>query len=74
MLYIKPEKYSFAQQEVSFLNLRMVKAIENWLIPKKVTELRSFLGLANYYRKFIKDYFRIAAPLSNLLKKDHGWE
>lgn len=72
-LYVKKEKCAFAQWEVTFLGhivgkgkLRMdeskVMAIQEWEPPKKVPELRSFLGLANYYRKFIKGYSAIAAP------------
>ncbi|GMI83616.1 hypothetical protein HRI_002030900 [Hibiscus trionum] len=84
-LYIKREKCSFAQQEVPFLGhiigggkIRMdpskVRAIDDWEPPTKVTELRSFLGLANYYRKFVQGYSAVATPLTELLKNDKVWE
>ena len=50
-----------------------VHAILNWPSPSKVTELKSFLGLANYYRKFIQGYSKKVASLINLLKKDKKW-
>ena len=50
-----------------------VKAIKEWEAPTKVTELRSFLGLANYYRRFISGYSAKAAPLTELLKKNKPW-
>ncbi|KAG8472442.1 hypothetical protein CXB51_035290 [Gossypium anomalum] len=49
-----------------------VQAIVNWELPTKVTELRSFLGLANYYR--IEGYSKITIPLMDLLKKGKVWD
>ncbi|KAK9148304.1 hypothetical protein Scep_007061 [Stephania cephalantha] len=83
-LYVKKEKCEFAAQTISFLShvvgqgqLQMdpekVRAIMEWPNPTKVTELRSFLGLANYYRRFVEGYSRRVAPLTDLLKKDRAW-
>ena len=46
-----------------------VEAIENFPLPETKREIRTFLGLTGYYRKFIPDYATIAAPLSDLTKK-----
>ena len=51
-----------------------VEAIVKMLPPTDVSELRAVLGTANYYRKFVKDYSTIAAPLNNLLRDDVAWE
>ncbi|XP_025612030.1 uncharacterized mitochondrial protein AtMg00860-like [Arachis hypogaea] len=84
-LYVKKEKCSFVRDEVHFLghiikggtlcmDQGKVKAIKEWEPPNKVSELRSFLGLANYYRRFIKGYSAKAVPLTDLLRKNHTWE
>ncbi|XP_042968946.1 uncharacterized protein LOC122301604 [Carya illinoinensis] len=84
-LYVKKEKCSFALNEVHFLGHKIqggklsmeegkIEAIKKWDPPTKVTELRSFLGLVNYYRRFIKGYSTRASPLTDLLKKNRAWE
>ena len=84
-MYVKKEKCEFSQTEIKFLghlisksHIRMdgakVASIRDWLAPTKVTELRSFLGLANYYRRFIIGYSKIAFFLTYLLKKEREWE
>ena len=51
-----------------------VEAILSWKQPKNVSEIRSFLGLAGYYHRFIEDFSRIARPMTQLLKKDKKFE
>nr|GFB21668.1 uncharacterized protein [Tanacetum cinerariifolium] len=83
-LYVKLEKCTFTQDEVEFLGHKIkdgglmmdgakIKAIQEWEPPTKVTELRSFLGLVNYYRRFIMGSSAIASPLTDLLKKNQAW-
>lgn len=52
---------------------RKVEAITDWEEPTTVQEVRSFLGLENYYRRFVEGYSKIVAPLTNLLKKNIPW-
>jgi hypothetical protein len=82
-LYAKFEKCKFGVVEVDFLGHRVtqeglkmddhkVKTILDWEPPRSVPALKSFLGLAFYYCKFIKNFAKIATPLTNLLKKSFG--
>ena len=86
-LYGKMSKCIFAQSTVEYLGFVVseggmdvvsskVKAILDWPDPANVKELRSFLGLVNYYRRFIKNHAQLCVPLTNLLRKDvpWGWE
>ncbi|KAL6362465.1 hypothetical protein LRP88_03747 [Fusarium phalaenopsidis] len=80
-LLVEPEKSKFHAPEVEFLGhiishneIRMdpkkVSAVKEWEEPTNVKEVQAFLGFANYYRKFLKAFGRIAAPLTELTKKD----
>ena len=80
-LFIKPEKCTFCATEVDFLSMIVgcdgikmdktkVKAILDWPEPKNVKGVRSFLGLANFYRRFIKDYARVARPLHDAIRTE----
>jgi hypothetical protein len=46
-----------------------IRAIIEWPTPRNVTELKSFLGLCTYYRKFVKGFSQLTMPLTNLTKK-----
>ncbi|CAA0809447.1 Uncharacterized mitochondrial protein AtMg00860, partial [Striga hermonthica] len=78
--YIKSSKCSFAQEVVEYLghfishdgvkvDPRKIEAMVGWPKPVSLTQLRGFLGLTGYYRKFVKDYGTIAKPLTEMTKK-----
>ena len=80
-LKLQPKKCSFACKEVKYLGHVVTadgvktdpdktKLIRDYPTPTKVTQVRSFLGLVGYYRKFVKDFCKIAEPLTNLTRKD----
>jgi transposase InsO family protein len=78
--YANPDKCEFFQKEVSFLGhvinekglsvqQHKVKAVAGWPVPTTVKEVRGFLGLTNYYRKFVPNYAKIAVPLTEMTKQ-----
>lgn len=83
---IQPDKSEFLKTEVEFLgfivsenglkpNMKKVEAIQKYPEPTNLKELRAFLGLSGYYRRFVKDYAKIAKPLTKLLRGEecpHG--
>jgi hypothetical protein len=53
---------------------KKVEAVQTWPVPKNVHDVRSFLGLVNYFRNFIDHYSEIAVPLTNLTRKANAWD
>jgi len=51
-----------------------IKAIQEWPVPKNVGDIRSFHGLASFYRRFVPNFFTLASPLNELVKKDTPFE
>ncbi|CAI7845516.1 unnamed protein product [Closterium sp. NIES-53] len=85
--YVKLSKSNFALKKVQFLGHMVstegvhgdpwkIEAVKKWKVPENMKELQQFLGFANYYNRFVPQYAKIAAPLTNLLKKDtpHKWD
>ena len=56
------------------MDMEKVEAVMSWEKPKSIFEIRNFLGLAGYYRRFIKDFSRLAAPMTRLTRKEVKFE
>ena len=56
------------------MDLGKVKIIQDWPEPKKVKDIQSFLGFANFYRRYIHNYSDIVVPLTHLTQKDTPWD
>jgi hypothetical protein len=80
-LYAKLEKCVYHQLQVKFLGYiisneglivdpKKIQAVTDWSTPKTVRDVQCFLGFANFYRIFIKNYSQVAAPLTQLTCKD----
>ncbi|CAK9829637.1 Retrovirus-related Pol polyprotein from transposon 17.6 [Anthophora retusa] len=80
-LKLQPDKCEFLKPELEYLghvitaegvkpNPKKLEAVKNFKLPKTPTDIKSFLGLAGYYRKFIRNFSKIAKPLTDLTKKD----
>jgi hypothetical protein len=84
-LFLKSKKCAFVQQSIEYLghviskdgvstDPSKIEAMVHWPVPKSLTEVRGFLGLTGYYRKFVKNYEILAKPLTSLLKnKIFSW-
>ena len=79
-LFINQKKCEFFRDEITFLVFiikrgkismkpRKVEAIQNWSVPTTIKEIQAFLGLASFYKKFMRNFSSICAPLTDCLKR-----
>jgi len=83
-LYVKLEKCIWKVREVGFLGVvigpngikmekKKIDGVLSWPEPKNVKDIKNFLGLTNYYRRFIKNFAQVARPMNVLTRKDVKW-
>lgn len=84
-IYVRSSKCNIGVDEVEFLGFnvsamgihtqkRLVDAVQDWPVPKNIHEVRQFIGLANFYRRFIHKFAAIVQPITDLLKgKNFEW-
>jgi len=83
-LYVKLEKCEWKVKEVGFLGVvigpdgikmekKKVRGMLEWPTPKCIKDVQKFLGLANYYRRFMKDFAEVARPMHRLVRKQEKW-
>ena len=79
-LYIKPKKCKFGEEEIAYLghvinhegihtDPAKIRAVAAYPVPTSITEARAFMGLASYYRRFIRRFSHIASPIYDLFRK-----
>eukprot|EP00253_Pinus_taeda_P022952 PITA_22952 len=84
-LYAKFSKCDFFKEEIQYLghviskegiavDPEKIKAIMDWPVPKDVADIRSFMGLAGYYRRFVEGFSRVAFPITSLQKKGKSFQ
>ena len=80
-LFVKPKKCVWKVREVGFLRViigedrvkmekEKMQGVIKWPVPRSTKDVQKFLGLANYYRWFVKDFARIAKPLYKMTRKE----
>jgi len=83
-LYVKPEKCVWKVKKIGFLGVviepsgiemekEKIDGVLSWPEPRNIKDVRKFLGLANYYMRFIKDFARVARPMNVLTRKNVKW-
>ena len=84
-LYARGNKCSFHKDTIEYLGFILspngllmdpskVSTILEWLEPRKIKDIQSFLGFANFYRRFISNYSKITVPLTHLTRKGTPWD